>query len=159
MHMSKKRTKVVAIAVACTVLGGGAAYAYWTAGGSGTGSGTTKAALTALTAVQTSVVSDLQPGGAPQTLSGTFSNPNDGPVYVTSVTASIASVVDPTLGLVIVGCTAADYTLSGATMAVGAEALANDTSTWTGATIAFNNTGANQDACKGAVVNLAYTIV
>jgi len=160
MHMSKKRNKAVAIAaLAVTVLGGGAAYAYWTAGGSGTGSATTKAALTALTAVQTSVVTDLQPGGAAQTLSGTFSNPNTGPVYVTSVTASIASVLHPTTGLVIVGCTAADYTLSGATMAVGAEALANDTSTWTGATIAFNNTGANQDACKGAVVNLAYTIV
>lgn len=159
MHLPKNRTKAVAIGVALTVLGSGAAYAYWTAGGSGTGSGTTKAALTALTAVQTSTVSDLQPGGAAQTLSGTFSNPNTGPVYVTSVTASIASVVSPTTGLVIVGCSAADYTLSGATMAVNAEALANDTSTWGGATIAFNNTGANQDACKGAVVNLAYSIV
>ena len=29
---------------------------------------------------------------------------------------------------------------------------------WTGATIAFANSGANQDACKGATVNLAYAI-
>lgn len=159
MRLSKNRTKAVAVAVALTVLGGGAAFAYWTAGGSGTGSGTTKAALTALTAVQTSTVSDLQPGGAAQPLSGTFSNPNDGPVYVTSVTASIASVVDPVLGLPIVGCTASDYTLANALMAVGSEAVAADTSPWSGATLAFNNTGANQDACKGARVNLAYAIV
>jgi hypothetical protein len=156
MHMSKKRTKVVAIAVACTVLGGGAAFAYWTAGGSGTGSASTSAGVSALTAVQTSVVSNLQPGGAPQTLSGTFLNPNDAPVFVTSVTASISSVT-PATGLT---CAASNYLIANGTMLVGAEALADDTSTWGGATIAFvNNPLVNQDGCKGAVVNLAYAIV
>ncbi len=29
---------------------------------------------------------------------------------------------------------------------------------WSGATIKFNNKATNQDACKGATVNLAYTI-
>lgn len=111
----------------------------------------------AITAVQTSTVTAMAPGVAAQTLSGTFLNTNAGPVYVTSVTASISSVVKAE-GAPAGTCTAADYTLSGAVMAVNAEALANDTSTWSGATIAFNNTGANQDACKGATVNLAYAI-
>jgi len=30
--------------------------------------------------------------------------------------------------------------------------------TWDGISISFNNTGANQDGCKGATVNLAYTL-
>ena len=155
MHI-KKRTKAVAIAAALTVLSGGAAYAYWTAGGSGSGSAATSAGVTALTAVQTSVVSNLQPGGTPQTLSGTFLNPNTSPVFVTSVTASISSVT-PASGLT---CDASNYLIANGTMLVGAEALADDTSTWGGATITFvNNVLVNQDGCKGATVNLAYAIV
>jgi hypothetical protein len=43
-------------------------------------------------------------------------------------------------------------------MTVGAEASADDTTTWGGATIQFNNKVTNQDACKLATVNLAYAI-
>ena len=76
---------------------------------------------------------------------------------MTSVTASISSVVkDP--GAVAGTCDASDYTLAGAVMTVNAEALANDTSTWTGATIKFNNKVTNQDQCKLATVNIAYAI-
>jgi len=57
-----------------------------------------------------------------------------------------------------VGCDATDYTLAGAAMAKNAEVPADDTGTWTGATIKFNNKATNQDACKGATVNLAYTV-
>ena len=65
-----------------------------------------------LTAVQTTTVADLRPGGAAQNLSGNFTNPAaNGPVYVTSVTASISSVVKAG-GAVAGTCDATDYTLS-----------------------------------------------
>jgi hypothetical protein len=45
-------------------------------------------------------------------------------------------------------------------MAVGAEVPAgNGKGSWTGATVAFNDKPTtNQDACKGATVNFAYTV-
>jgi hypothetical protein len=100
----------------------------------------------------------MHPGDSAQTLSGNFDNPNAGPVYVTSVTASIASVTKAA-GAVAGTCDASDYTLANATMSVGAEVAAGTgKGSWTGATIKFNNKATNQDQCKGATVNLAYTV-
>jgi len=75
------------------------------------------------------------------------------------VTVSISSVVKAG-GAPAGTCDATDYTLSNATMSVGAEVPAgNGKGSWTGATLAFNDKAAtNQDACKGATVNLAYAI-
>jgi hypothetical protein len=153
---NKRRARRVVALTAGLVLAGGAAFAWWTAGGSGTGSATT-GNVSALTVVQTSTISGLAPGLQAQTLSGNFNNPNSGPVYVASVTASIASVTDAG-GNAITGCDATDYTLASATMTVGAEVSSgNAKGAWTGATLAFNNKASNQDACKAAVVHLAYS--
>jgi hypothetical protein len=154
MHINPMNKKVITAALAITVLSGGGAYAYWTSGGSGTGLAATASGTSGLTVNQSTTVTPMYPGLAAQALSGTFGN-TTGPVYVTSVTVSIASVFKA--GVPAVGCSAADYTLTGAVMAVGAEiAVGDPVGAWTGATIAFNNTNANQDACKDAVVNLAY---
>jgi hypothetical protein len=155
---SKKR--IAAIAILTTILvGGGAAgaYAYWSTGGSGSGSATTGTS-TNITAVQTSSVAGLAPGSTAQTLSGNFTNTNSGPVYVTSVTASISLVTKA--GSAPAGtCDASDYTLTGANMTVGAQVAAGTAvGSWTGATLAFNNKATNQDACKGATVTLSYAI-
>lgn len=152
----RRNKKKVALATVVIVGIAGIAYAYWTAGGSGTGTADT-GTVEEVTVIQTSEVTGLAPGGAAQELAGTFDNPNSGSVYVESVTVEIASVTD-SLGAVIDDCDATDYTLTGATMTVQAEVLANDTSTWGGATIAFNNKETNQNACKNATVNLAYTV-
>lgn len=153
---SKKRP--IAILTAILVLvGGGAAYAYWTVGGAGTGSATTAATAQSVTVVQTSTVSGIAPGTAAQTLSGTFNNPNNASVYVTSVTAAISGVVKAS-GAVAGTCDATDYALTGATMTVGQQVAAgNAQGTWTGATIAFTNKSTNQDQCKGATVSISYT--
>jgi hypothetical protein len=157
MKKNKRRgTKVVALAAAIVLAGGAAAFAWWTAGGSGTGSAAT-GSVSSITVVQTSVVTGLAPGLPAQTLSGTFNDPNTGPVYVGTVTASIASVVKA-VGAPVGTCDATDYTLSNNPLTYNAEVLANDTSIWTGPAIAFNNKASNQDGCKGATVNLAYTI-
>jgi hypothetical protein len=154
--MKKKRraTKVVAL-TAALVVAGGAAFAWWTAGGSGTGSAST-GDVSALTVVQTSTVSGLAPGLPAQTLSGTFLNPNSGPVYVSSVSVSISSVVKA-VGAPSGTCDATDYVITGSPVAINAEVLANDTSAWSGPQIAFVNKASNQDGCKGATVNLAYS--
>jgi hypothetical protein len=153
---TRKKTAIVA-GLVLAVAGAGAAYAYWTAGGSGTGSAST-GTTTGITVNQTSTVSDMRPGDSPQTLSGDFTNTNDGPVYVTSVVASIGDVTKAQ-GAPAGTCTADDYTLANATMTVGTEvASGTNVGDWTGATIQFNNTAANQDACKGATVAINYSV-
>lgn len=153
MHrINHKRSVIGAVAVALLLAVG--AYAYWTAGGSGTGSAPTAAGQTPLTATQTTVLTPMFPGDSAQTISGAFNNTNSGPIYVATVTASIASVTGGA-GT----CDATDYTLAGAVMTVGAEVPAGTAvGAWTGATLKFDNKATNQDGCKGATVNLSYAI-
>ena len=136
----------------------GAAIAYWTAGGSGTGSASAAGAQSALTANQSGTLTAMYPGDSAQTLSGTFTNTNDGPIHVTSVTASIASVSKAT-GAAAGTCDATDFTLASPVMSVNTDVpVDSDVGAFSGATIKFNDKASNQDACKGATVNLAYAI-
>jgi len=158
MRKPTKKTTAIMIAAVTVLAGGGAAFAYWTAGGSGTGTGATASGTTPITATQTTVVSAMQPGDTAQTISGKFNNTNTSPVYVSTVAVSIASVTKA--GVPASVCSASDYTLTGSPMAVNAEIpVGTAQGAWTGATIKFNNKPAvNQDDCKGATVNLAYTV-
>lgn len=153
MEPRKRSRKTTVIATFLVLAVAGAAYAYWTAGGAGTGTAETGTTL-ALTANQTTVLDPMYPGDSPQTISGTFTNPNEGPTYVTSVTAAITDVSGGDGA-----CSAADYLLGDPVMLVGAEVPVGTGGAWTGASIQFNNTGANQDGCKNATVTLTYTIV
>ena len=155
--IGKKKSKLIVGTATVALVGGGVAFAYWTTSGTGTGTATTGSTV-AITAVQTSTVSGMRPGDAAQPLTGTFNNPNSGPVYVATVTASIDSVTQAAGASGT--CDASDYTLANPVMTVGAQVPAgNAQGSWLGATIKFNNKPAvNQDACKGATVNLAYTI-
>lgn len=141
--------KKILAATAALLVSGGAAFAYWSSIGSGTGtagSGTSQSVVVN----QTSTVLGLAPGLAAQSLSGNFDNPNPGPVYVAAVKAVIT-------GTNMVGCTASDYTIAG-TATVNAEVPAGSgVGAWSGLTIQFNNTAANQDACKNAAVSISYT--
>jgi hypothetical protein len=153
----KGKARTIAIAGTLLVAVAGGAFAYWTAGGSGTGTATAGTNVP-ITAVQTTVVAPIVPGGAAQTISGNFTNANTSPVWVATVTASIASVVKAG-GAPVGTCAAVDFTLASAAMTVGASVPSGTAQgTWSGATIAFNNTAANQDACKGAAVTLSYVI-
>ncbi len=158
MRRINKKTVAVITGTAVVLAGAGVAFAYWTAGGDGSGTAETGTSV-ALVAKQTSTVDDMAPGVAAQSLSGNFDNSNDGPVYVSTVTASIDSVTKAA-GAPAGTCDATDYTLTGATMTVNAQVPAgNGQGSWNGANIAFNNKASvNQDACKLATVNLAYAI-
>ena len=160
MRKYSKRKVAATIAITAILVGGGgaAAIAYWSAGGAGSGTATTGTS-TAVTAVQTSSIAGITPGSAAQTLTGNFTNTNSAATFVTSVTASI-SLVTKAVGAPAGPCSAADYTLTGAVMPVGATVpVGVAQGSWTGATLAFNNTAANQDGCKGATVTLAYTVI
>lgn len=154
---SGRKKRVALVTAALLIVSAGAAFAYWTVGGSGTGTAATGTS-TDIVVVQTSVVTDMYPGDTAQTLSGTFTNNNTGPIYVGTVTASI-DTVDKAGDAPAGTCDATDYTLADAAMTVDAEVPAgSDAGAWTGATIKFNDKATNQDACKGATVNLAYTM-
>jgi hypothetical protein len=147
----KKRTAVATLAVAAVAAVG---YAYWTADGTGTGSVST-GSTSAITVKQTSTISNLYPGGPAQTLSGNFDNPNSGSIYVGSVTASVSSV-DKATG-VTGTCSKDDYIIGGTANVDNRVPAGNAKGAWTGLTIRLDDTNTNQDACKGATVNIAYT--
>ncbi len=154
--LTKKRPAAIAAATLLLVVGGGIAFAYWTNTGTGTGSAATGTNV-AFTVNQTSTVTAMGPGVPAQALSGNFDNPNAGPVFVKTVVATVTSTGAA-------GCSAADYTISG-TSVIGTSApgaggnvpAGNGAGSWSGLTIAFNDTASNQDACKGAVLTIGYT--
>ena len=158
MFKSKKGKFATAAAVVALAAISTAAYAYWTAGGSGTGSGAAGSTV-GLVPNQTTNLSPMYPGDSPQVISGNFDNANSGPVQVASVTAAIASVTKA-VGAPAGTCDATDFTLASPVMAVNALVPAgNSVGAFTGATIHFNNKPlVNQDACQDATVTLSYVV-
>jgi len=155
-NFNKRRLLPVVLGMLTLILSSTVAYAYWTANGSGTGAGTAAASTSNVTVVQTTVLTAMYPGDTAQTISGNFNNANTGPVYISTVTASISSVTKG--GVLAVGCDSSDFTLAGNVMTVNASIPVGVGGAWTGATIQFNNKATNQDACKGVTVNLGYAI-
>lgn len=153
--MTKKKITTLVAVVGLLAIST-AAYAFWTAGGSGTGTGAA-GTTSSVTVNQSTVLTAMYPGDTAQTLAGTFNNPNTGPVTITSVTASISSVTKA--GVTATGCDATDFTIAGtATIGnAGSVPNGNPQGSWTGLTIKFNNKASNQDPCKNATVNIAYT--
>ena len=153
-NLSKRRLVPVVAALLALIVASGVAYAYWTASGSGTGTGSTAAGVTTLTATS-AALNPMYPGDSPQDIVITVNNPSTQSVYVTSVSAVVVDTTDA-------GCTAADFTVVGSPVSVGAQIAASGNLTLNGAytppTIQFNNTGANQDACKSVTVNLSFSI-
>lgn len=142
MKRNKKTTAILTVAL-LTVAGG--AYGYWTTTGSGSGSAAT-GTVVGVTVNQTSLVTGLYPGGPAQSITGTFNNSNSGAVYVTAVTA--------VLGTLPSGCVPADFTIAGTAPVNANIASGSGVGTWTGLTIAMNNTPVSQDGCKSATIPL-----
>jgi hypothetical protein len=131
------------------------AYAYWTQGGSGTGTATA-GTTSSITVNQTSTAAGLYPGGPAATLSGNFDNPNASAVQISSITAVVSSITNGATDGSKPTCTPADFSIGGS---VGPTTVPSGTGvgSWSGLTIQLLNTTANQDNCKGATANIAYT--
>ena len=153
---SRRAKLAVAGAVVMTVLGGGVAFAFWSSSGSGAGTGSTSSGASSLTVTQAGAPTDLAPGVAAGTISGTVKNTATNNAYVNTVTVAIASVTKAA-NAAAGTCDASDYALSNAVMAVNTDLTPGQTVSFTGATLGFHNKASNQDACKGATVNLAYS--
>jgi hypothetical protein len=150
----KKARFVALAAVVITVAVAGLAFAYWTQGGTGSGSATA-GTTTAITVNQTTSVTGLYPGGPAVTLSGTFDNPNAHPVHISSVTVAVHPLNVPG-DTSKPACTAADFAVGGTSGATTVPA-GNGVGSWTGLTVRLVDGAANQDNCKNATVTLDYT--
>ena len=106
---------------------------------------------------QTSAVANLFPGAPPQALSGNFTNPNVGPVQVTSVTAVVDPAFNSHADVTKPACTPADFVIGGAAP-VGAQiAPGAGVGAWGGLTLSMVNSPTNQDNCKNVTVPILYT--
>ncbi|MEP6560880.1 MAG: hypothetical protein ABJD68_07375 [Nakamurella sp.] len=146
-----KKGLVIVAAAALTIGGAGAAFAYWTAGGTGDGEATTGNTVDFAFSFG-AVDGDLIPGGAGQTVEFTVSNPAEGPQYLTSITVTIADDqgiqwVPPT------NCAFSAYHAA-VTTAPTPGIIASAGSFNGVVTVTLDNTVLNQDACKGEIVPL-----
>ena len=146
--LSKKSRITAAVAgVALVAVGGGAAYAYWTTTGSGSGEATNAA------------------GGGTVTLHATFDGGlapgNQVAVAYTADNATTSSTVVGALSANVTtnvaGCLPAWFEVTAVTS--NSPVAANSTGTSVGSgVLKFNDsTTVNQDACKGAVVTVNVT--
>ncbi|TML88257.1 MAG: hypothetical protein E6G08_08380 [Actinobacteria bacterium] len=152
--MSRRSIFLLAGVVAVLGLAVGA-YAYWTQGGTGTGTASADT-TSAITVNQTSSVSGLYPGGPAATLSGTFDNPNASAVRISSITAVVSSITNGSSDSSKPACVATDFSIGGSVGTVTVPS-GSGVGTWSGLTIQLLNTAANQDNCKGATANISYT--
>lgn len=155
MYLISKQILAIGLPVV-VVAATGVAVAYWSTSGSGTGTSTT-ATPAALVVTQTAAPSNMGPGVPAGSITVTVRNPGPGDVTVNQVVASIASVVKAS-GAPEGACDSTDYALANVVMGSGSAQVvaAGAEATFSGATLAFNNKTTNQDACKGATVNLSY---
>ena len=145
-----RKKKILAIALGTTlVAGGGAAWALWSAGGSGPGRAT---ALTAqnITATAVTGTASLYPGATDGDLFFTLTNPNPYPVVLTSMTPGTITTSNP-------ACAVTNISVAGATgltlnVAAGA----------TSGTLSINNVvsmvAAAPDACQGVSFTIQMTL-
>jgi len=146
MRKYSKKTYIIAGAAAAAIaVGGGAAYAFWTNSGSGDGSATTDHTNQFLVTVDNLTNGDLSPNGPSDHVTFTVKNVDSG-------AESIASAVATVSGTNKVGCTSADFNITGTTVTTGT--IASGATVNGSFDIQMIDTGVNQDACQNATVNL-----
>jgi predicted ribosomally synthesized peptide with SipW-like signal peptide len=158
-----RKKRIIITTAAMLAIGGGAAFAYWTA------TGTADATTTAGSASGFTIVSKapagttpLSPGAEAQTVEVTVTNPGTGVQKLKSVVVTVAEAngFPWTLGSSPLTCSAADFTVGEFTVDnnkfAGAEVPANGSVTGT-VTLQMNNRATvNQDKCQGAPVPLHF---
>jgi hypothetical protein len=136
---TKKKVAAITIAVGM-IATAGIASAYWTAGGSGSGTAAV-GTDSGVTITPVTFTGTLYPAGS-VTVNFTINNSS------TDTAVKVDKVVQdgPVTGLP-TGCLAADFSF--ADVSVNSSIPASGTKTGTG-TLSMGNTGTNQDNCKGA---------
>lgn len=161
--INKKRLAIVAGGTAVVMAGAGVGYAYWTSDGTGTGTASTAAGNATAFSVGGDVPDEMYPGDDVQRITATVTNDGSENYKIQKLEAYLT--IDAPHATA--GCSSADYLLNNATAPGTAETaadlaitpidLAPDGTQSVDYTIQFNNnTDANQDACKGALVSVNY---
>ncbi|MGS0687890.1 hypothetical protein ACVBEQ_22480 [Nakamurella sp. GG22] len=159
LSSTKKRLTVIVVAAALILLGGGAAFAYWTSSGQGVGTATTGTSVVFIVASTAATGDPLTPGGPTQTVAFTVTNPSSGVQQLANVTVTVANAggaewTRTVPGPPVLTCTAADYTVGVPDIVYGS--LDPGETVDGTVTITMDDTGANQDGCKGATVPLYF---
>lgn len=153
-----RRRVVAALGGVTALVVAGAAFAYFTSSGSGTGSASvgTPSAVTLLGTITGAPV----PAGAPAGVSVLVTNPGGGSEFVNAVhLASITTDVDHSTCVTTVGAApGAAFTMADIPVAqtLTGTGTTNDHVTVTGS-LRMNDTLVNQDNCKGATLTLNFT--
>lgn len=156
---SKKSIAALLVTLTVVAISAVGAYAYWTKGGTGTGTATVSDVVNVTVNQAPIAPGALYPGGPPIALHGDFTSTNAASVMVGAIQASITSVTPS--GAIPVQqtpnpCTAADFVIAGS--ATGPFTAPGNTTggSWSGLTIQMIDSNTNQNACKLATVNIFY---
>ncbi|WP_163161601.1 hypothetical protein [Arthrobacter sp. Alg241-R88] len=147
-----RKKRIIGTTAALVAISGGAAFAYWTA--TGTGSATTKAGTTTgFEITGTATGGELSPGGPTQKVTFTVKNPGTGVQKVSKVDVKVANT-DGTTWTSSTGCKTADFAIADYDF-TAKELEPGGTATGT-VTLQMVNSAENQDGCKGATVPLHF---
>lgn len=143
--LSRKTT--VWLTCAFLVIGGGAAYAYWSTTGGGSGSAPNAASNGTVTLTAT-FAPGLTPG-ASETVTYTASNPGTSSLRIGTI-SHVVSTSDPL-------CLPADFTIGNVVSNTTVPAASTNFALAGTGTLTFADTAINQDLCKSATVTLTLT--
>lgn len=149
-----RRIVIVGATAGAVLLTGGVAFAFWSSTGTTAGAAEVAASATDLTVTQVGSPTGLVPGGTPQAISAKVDNPSASAILLTDVTVTVTDVSEA--GGVVGTCAVGNFEILDNASYDGELIPAGGT---TGdvdvATIQLIESGANQDACKGASIALS----
>ena len=142
----------VALAAALVLAGGTAAFAYWSAQGSGTSAATTGTS-TSFTITSVTPAGALMPGGASETVAFTVHNPGTATQQLSGLAVTVASAGGVAWNTT-PGCSADDFALGTPVFTAGEIAGSGQLSGTV--SISMLDRGVSQDACQGVTVPLYF---
>ena len=163
MRIANKRTVAVAVAVA-VVLMGGAAYAFFTSTGAGTGGATVGTASPWLVSNVGATGGPLLPGSGVQAVTYTVTNGSDGRQQLNSVAASVAADANGNVldtansNAPVPGCLAAWFAVDNAGAPTTPAVLAGGGSVTGTANVTMTDSGTNQNSCQSISPELSITV-
>ena len=152
MRLTRK-SKLILAGIATIAITGGSAIAYWTTGGTGTGSAAVGTS-TAVLVTQDGTILALTPGSTPQAINFKINNTTATNQTVTSVVVAITGVTGPNISVAF-PCAPGDFDLVQPTATYGDLTPGVHPYSPSGATLQLLNTASNQDGCKNATVALS----
>jgi hypothetical protein len=150
-RFTKKRF-VVALSVVAALAIAGAAIAYFSSSGSGTGNATVGSS-SAFTINAGAATGTMYPGSGTSTFTYTVHNPSSGKQNLSSTSAAVAHDASGNIkdhGTAVAGCLAADFTAANTAPTPLPQNLAGGADSSAGSVdVTMTDSGSNQDACQG----------